>query len=63
MHSFQCQRWVGDEQLYLLRRIEALESENRQLHANYRTYQLKSEKCIQSITDLITKLLFTQEVQ
>ncbi|CAF0878583.1 unnamed protein product [Adineta ricciae] len=55
------QRWIGDEQIYLLKRIEQLETENRQLHLNYRTYQLKSEKCLQSVTDLIIKLLFTQE--
>lgn len=59
---FKCQQWLGDEQIYLLKRIEQLETENRQLHLNYRTYQVKSEKCLQSVTDLIMKLLFTQEV-
>ncbi|CAF0914411.1 unnamed protein product [Adineta steineri] len=57
----RCQRWIGDEQTYLLKRIEQLENENRQLHDNHRTYQIKSEKCIESVTDLIVKILFTQE--
>ncbi|UJR31908.1 hypothetical protein I4U23_019382 [Adineta vaga] len=57
----KCQRWIGDEQIYLLKRIEQLENENRQLHVNYQNYQIKSEKCLQSVTDLIIKLLFTQE--
>jgi hypothetical protein len=59
----QCQRWIGDEQVYLLNRIEQLENENYRLHENYRTYQNQSEKCLQSITDLIIKTLFTQEVR
>jgi hypothetical protein len=59
----KCQRWVGDEQIYLLKRIEQLENENRQLHENYRTYQKQSEKCIESVTNLIIKTLVTQEVR
>ncbi len=59
----QCQRWIADEQIYLLRRIEQLEEENRRLHENYRTYQRQSEKCLESVTDLIIKTLFTQEVR
>jgi hypothetical protein len=59
----KCQQWIADEQIYLLNRIEQLEKENRQLHDNYRTYQKQSEKCIQSVTDLIIKTLFTQEVR
>jgi hypothetical protein len=60
---FQCQRWIGDEQVYLLKRIDQLENENRQLQEKYRTYQLQSEKCIGSVTDLIIKTLVTQEVR
>jgi len=59
----KCQQWIADEQIYLLRRIEQLENENRQLHDNFRTYQKQSEKCIESVTDLIIKTLFTQEVR
>lgn len=60
---FKCQRWISDEQIYLLKRIEQLEIENQRLHENYQIYQRQSEKCIQSITDLIIKTLFTQEVR
>ncbi|CAF0821490.1 unnamed protein product [Rotaria sordida] len=57
----RCQRWIADEQIYLLKRIQQLEDENRRLHENYQTYQKQSEKCIGSVTDLIIKTLFTQE--
>ncbi|CAF3310938.1 unnamed protein product [Rotaria socialis] len=57
----RCQRWITDEQVYLLRRIEQLEDENHRLHENYQAYQKQSEKCIGSVTDLIIKALFTQE--
>lgn len=60
---FQCQRWINEEQLYLLRRIEQLQSENERLHETHRTYQRQSEKCLESVTDLIIKTLFTQEVR
>lgn len=60
---FKCQRWITDEQVYLLRRIEQLENENHRLHDNYQIYQRQSEKCLQSVTDLIIKTLFTQEVR
>ncbi|CAF4760594.1 unnamed protein product [Rotaria socialis] len=59
----RCQRWITDEQVYLLRRIEQLEDENHRLHENYQAYQKQSEKCIGSVTDLIIKALFTQEVR
>jgi hypothetical protein len=63
MFVFKCQQWIADEQIYLLKRIEQLEYENHRLHDNYQTYQRQSEKCIQSVTDLIIKTLFTQEVR
>jgi hypothetical protein len=59
----KCQRWIADEQIYLLKRIEHLESENHRLHENYQIYQRQNEKCLQSVTDLIIKTLFTQEVR
>lgn len=60
---FQCERWIGDEQIYLLKRIEQLENENRHLNENHQSYQKQSEKCLESFTDLIIKTLFTQEVR
>ncbi|CAF3603354.1 unnamed protein product [Rotaria sp. Silwood1] len=57
----RCQQWIADEQIYLLKRIQQLEDENHRLHENYQTYQKQSEKCIESVTDLIIKTLFTQE--
>ena len=60
---FKCQRWIADEQIYLLKRIEQLEIENHRLNENYQLYQRQNEKCLQSVTDLIIKTLFTQEVR
>ncbi|CAF2565785.1 unnamed protein product [Rotaria sp. Silwood2] len=57
----RCQQWIADEQIYLLKRIQHLEDENRRLNENYQAYQKQSEKCIGSVTDLIIKTLFTQE--
>jgi hypothetical protein len=61
--SFKCQRWIADEQVYLLNRIEQLENENHRLNEIHQNYQRQSEKCLQSVTDLIIKTLFTQEVR
>ena len=44
----QCQRWIADEQVYLLERIEKLEDENHRLHANY---QLEHDRCLETLTD------------
>lgn len=59
---FQCQQWLADEQIYLLKRIEQLEEENHRLRENYQTYQNHNEKCLESISDLIVKTVLTQEV-
>ena len=60
---FQCQHWIHEEQIYLLKRIELLQNENDRLNQTHRTYQRQSEKCLESVTDLIIKTLFTQEVR
>jgi adenylate kinase family enzyme len=59
----QYQQWIDDERIYLLRRIEKLEHENHQLLELYQTYQIQNEKSIQSITNLILKILLTQQVK
>ncbi|CAF1261920.1 unnamed protein product [Adineta steineri] len=55
------QQWINDEQNFLLKRIENLENENHQLLEIYLTYQIQNETCIRSITDLIMKILLTQQ--
>ncbi|CAF1284805.1 unnamed protein product [Rotaria sordida] len=55
------EHWIMNEQIYLLKRIEKLENENCQLREIYQTYQIQNEKCIRSITDLIIKILLTQQ--
>lgn len=52
------QQWIDDERIYLLKRIEKLENDNRELHQIYQTY----EKSLQSITNLIIKILLIQQV-
>jgi len=52
------QRWIDDERFYLLKRIEKLENENHQFYEIYQTY----EKSLQSITNLIIKILLIQQV-
>ncbi|CAF3318309.1 unnamed protein product, partial [Rotaria sp. Silwood2] len=52
-----------NEKTYLLKRIEKLENDNCQLREIYQTYQMQNEKCIRSITDLIIKVLLTQQVR
>jgi len=61
-YYFKYQQWINDEQTYLLKRIEKLENENQQLHQMYQTYQMQNETCIRSITDLIMKIILTQQV-
>ncbi|CAM4802983.1 unnamed protein product [Rotaria magnacalcarata] len=53
--------WINGEQIYLIQRIEKLENENQYLHETYQTYQIQNEKCIQSITNLIIKVLSNQK--
>ncbi|CAF3706813.1 unnamed protein product [Rotaria sp. Silwood1] len=53
--------WISNEQIYLLKRIEKLENDNLQLREIYQTYHIQNEKCIRSITDLIIKILLTQQ--
>ena len=62
MRYFKYQQWTNNEQTYLLKRIEKLENENRQLHQLFQTYQMQNETCIRSITDLIMKIILTQQV-
>jgi adenylate kinase family enzyme len=60
---FQYQQWIDDERIYLLKRIEKLEHDNHQLLELYQTYQIENEKSIQSIMNLILKILLTQQVK
>ncbi|CAF4285050.1 unnamed protein product [Rotaria sp. Silwood2] len=55
------ENWIINEKTYLLKRIEKLENDNCQLREIYQTYQMQNEKCIRSITDLIIKVLLTQQ--
>ncbi|UJR14810.1 hypothetical protein I4U23_001797 [Adineta vaga] len=55
------ERWINNEQIYLTKRIEHLENENRQLHELHLTYQMQNETCMRSITDLIMKILLVQQ--
>ncbi|CAF3419610.1 unnamed protein product [Rotaria socialis] len=55
------EHWINDEQIYLMQRIEKLENENQYLRETYQTYQIQNEKCIQSITNLIIKMLSNQK--
>ncbi|CAF0935566.1 unnamed protein product, partial [Adineta ricciae] len=55
------ERWIHDEQTYLNKRIEYLENENHQLHELYISYQMQNETCMRSMTDLIMKILLTQQ--
>jgi hypothetical protein len=51
-------QWINDERSYLLKRIEKLENENHQFREIFQT----NEKSIRSITNLIIKILLTQQV-
>ena len=55
----QCQRWIADEQVYLLERIEKLEDENHRLHANY---QLEHDRCLETLTDRMLQTLLDRQV-
>lgn len=62
LRCFQYEHWINDEQIYLIQRIEKLENENRYLHETYQAYQIQNEKCIQSITNLLIKVLSNHKV-
>ena len=62
LHCFKYEQWIGNEQIYLLKHIEELENENRQLREIYQTYQIQNEKCIRSIIDLVIKIILIHKV-